>query len=196
MKSVKIYVLKDPQTDEPQYIGRSVQPAVRYRQHIYLANKPGKKDTKTSWVKSILDKGLKPKLEIIDECNAENAQKTEEYWINEYLKRGPLKNQRDFVKNGYSFSAESRNKMSNSAKGNTNTRGKKRSPDSCKNIGNSKKGNTFRRGTTSSEETKEKLRLAWENRRSKFANNGLGDSWKSHNKGKTLDKSLKKRKYV
>ncbi len=196
MKLVKIYVLKDPKTDEVQYVGRSTQPETRYRQHIYAARKPGKKDIKTSWIRSLLDKNQKPVLEIIDQCEPGEAKNQETRWIEEYNKRGQLKNQRDFVENGYLFSEESRKKMSESAKGNTNTRGKKRSSESCKRIGDCKKGNTYRRGKSFSEESKEKLRIAWENRRLKFANKGLGDSWKVHNKGKTLIKSSEKRKYV
>lgn len=196
MKSVKIYVLKDPETNLVQYVGRSVQPEIRYRQHIYIASKSGKKDIKSAWINNLLTKGLKPTLEIIDECDSTEAQIRETQWIEEYKKIGSLKNQRDFVENGYSFSEDARKKMAKSAKGNTNSKGKKRSSTACENIGNSKKGNTFRRGTVTSEETKEKLRLAWENRRLKFENNGLGNSWKSHNKGKTLDKSSTKRKYL
>ena len=46
------------------------------------------------------------------------------------------------------------------------------------------------------DETKHKLKIAWEKRKEKFNNNGLGDSWKSHNKGQTLDKNSNKRKYL
>jgi group I intron endonuclease len=140
MVSVKIYVLKDPETNEPHYVGRSVQPEVRYRQHIYMATKAGKKDIKTTWVRSILDKGLKPTLEIIDECKPNDAQLRETYWIEEYKKNDSLKNQRDFVENGYWFSEDSRKKMSESAKGNTNSKGKKRSPEKAYNCGNANRG--------------------------------------------------------
>lgn len=67
------------------------------------------------------------------------------------IKNRISKNQRDFVENGYSFSEDVRKKMAKSAKGNTNSKGKKRSPTACENIGNSKKGNTFRRGTVTSD---------------------------------------------
>jgi len=140
MKLVKIYVLKDPKTDEVQYVGRSTQPDTRYRQHIYLARKPGKKDIKTAWIRSLLDENQKPVLEIIDECDQFDAQIRETYWIGEYKKLGNLKNQRDFVENGYLFSEESRKKMSESAKGNTNTRGKKRSAEQAYRCGNANRG--------------------------------------------------------
>lgn len=42
-REVKIYVLKHPITKEIKYVGRSLNPKSRYRQHIYLAKNKNKK---------------------------------------------------------------------------------------------------------------------------------------------------------
>ena len=197
MNSVKIYVLKDPDTHIVKYVGRSVQPDTRYRQHIFSAKKDGPKDSKSSWIRSLLNKNKKPILEIIDECSLSEAIDREIFWINEYRKTGNLKNQRDLVQNTYSFSEESRKKMSNSAKGNTNNLGKKLTKEQAERCGNGRRGKPSpNKGKTASLETKLKLKMAWEKRKEKFENNGLGDSWTSHNKGKTLQLNSNKRTYL
>lgn len=87
--------------------------------------------------------------------------------------------------------------MSESTKGNTNKLGKKLTKEKAYNCGNARRGKPSpNKGKTASDETKHKLKIAWEKRKEKFNNNGLGDSWKSHNKGKTLDKNSNKRKYL
>lgn len=133
---VKIYVLKNPQTNNIHYVGRTLNEKTRYRQHIFLAKHKKNKDKKSSWIISILNKGLKPIMEIIEEVTESNAIEREMYWIRELRKTCDLKNERDFIENGYIFSEEARKKMSDSQKGNTNRRGKKLTKEQCYNMGN------------------------------------------------------------
>ena len=62
--------------------------------------------------------------------------------IAEYSKTCDLNNQRDLVDNGYEFSKESRQKMSNSQKGNTNKKGKTLNTEQRYNCGNGRRGKT------------------------------------------------------
>jgi len=119
MKTVKIYVLKDPSDNNIFYVGRSVNIKTRYGQHIFLARQNKYKNKKDAKICSILNRRLKPIIEIIDELPQEPIQVVKDremYWITEYRKKYDLKNDRDFVDNGYLFSEESRKKMSDSHK--------------------------------------------------------------------------------
>jgi len=142
-KIVYIYVLKDPKTLEVKYVGRSVNPKNRYQQHIHSGKSEGSKNRKDAWIKSLLNLNLKPILEVIDKLenykDVEDVKRREEFFILEFRKTCNLKNDRDIVENGYNFSKESRQKMSDAQKGNTNRKGKKLSEESRKNIGLSRK---------------------------------------------------------
>jgi len=79
-----IYALKDPDTNEIRYIGRSKDIASRYQGHIA--------GCKTSvlpsgvWVANLLQNGKKPALEILEEhCN---PIEVEEQWISWGKKQG------------------------------------------------------------------------------------------------------------
>lgn len=137
---VKIYVLKNPETGTIHYVGRTLNEKSRYRQHIFLARKSKHKNRKNSWIMGILNKGLKPIMETIEEVLQENAIEREMYWISELKKTCDLKNERDFVENNYLFSEESRKKMSESQKGNTYRRGKKLTEEQRFSTGNGNRG--------------------------------------------------------
>lgn len=77
-----IYILKHPITKEIRYVGKTNDPVTRRYNHIKLIN-----STKTyskSWIKSLLEQGLKPELEVIEECTTNWAER-EQYWIKYYL---------------------------------------------------------------------------------------------------------------
>ena len=217
MKTVYFYTLKCPITNDVKYVGRSVNPNGRYRQHIHSGKHEGHKDRKGAWIKSLLDKDLKPIMEIIDKLenykDIEDVKRREESLILEFRKTCDLKNDRDIVENGYNFSKESRQKMSDAQKGNTNRLGKKASKETLEKIskialgrkkinnGVSEKfvkesellsflesGWVLGRLSLSSEH-KEKLKEAWKNRKEVFGNSGQPDGFIPHNKGKKLSKN-------
>lgn len=121
MKTVYFYVLKCPTSGDIRYVGRSVSPEVRYRKHIYTGKADGEKDRKASWIRSLLDKGLKPKLEIVDKIenyeSTDEVKQREQTLILEYRKKYDLKNDRDIVENGYQFTEKCRKKMSKAQTG-------------------------------------------------------------------------------
>lgn len=137
---VKIYVLKNPETNNIHYVGRSVNPDSRYRNHIHLALKSKHKNKKDAWICSLLTIGLKPIIEIIDLVENCDAIKREKYWIEKLRKNNDLKNSRDYIENDYLFSIETRRKMAEAAKRTCNRRGTKTSEEGKKRIGDSKRG--------------------------------------------------------
>lgn len=166
MQTVKIYALKDPISNIIKYIGRSVNPKNRFKQHIFSARKDGKKDIKSAWIRSILDIGLIPIIEIIDECLVDEAITREMYWIKYYMKENKLTNQRDYVENNYLFSESTRKKMSDSQKGNRNRLGKGNSEETRKKLSIALAGRiSSNKGKTASLETRDKLKAAWQKRK-------------------------------
>lgn len=94
-----IYTLEDPR--EPgvvRYLGRTNNPQKRLYQHLYQhRNWPGRPTHKIHWISSVLDQGLAPVMEVLEEIPdgtpEEEIRKTEEFYIS-YLKSlgAPLTN--------------------------------------------------------------------------------------------------------
>lgn len=86
-KKYKIYGLVDPRDGQVRYIGQSINPAKRYKNHVSLGSygSPSKDD----WIRNLLDQGCKPDLIIIDGCDTEQeAYGLEGYWICHYHNEG------------------------------------------------------------------------------------------------------------
>lgn len=78
-----IYSLANPETDEIRYIGITFQNLnTRLASHIYQIKKRNHKNA--CWIKSLLKKGLRPRIEIIDEVSKENWKEVEQYWIAQF----------------------------------------------------------------------------------------------------------------
>jgi hypothetical protein len=75
-----IYTLSDPNTNEVRYVGKTINTKRRYKQHLYDKRQTSHKH---SWIKSLKDIGLKPIMNIIEECN-DNWEEREIYWISKY----------------------------------------------------------------------------------------------------------------
>ncbi len=76
-----IYILLEP-TGEVRYVGKSVNPKERYRKHLNEAKKRKFITYKNNWIYSLLNKGLKPKMEIIDQIDGE-WEWLEQYWVSQ-----------------------------------------------------------------------------------------------------------------
>jgi hypothetical protein len=137
---VKIYVLKNPITNAIHYVGRSVNPSSRYRNHIHLAIRAKHKNKKDAWICSLLNQNLKPLMEIIDSVSNNKAIEKEKFWIEKLRLENDLKNSRDYLENNYLFSVETRIKMAEAARRTCNRRGTKTSIEGKKRIGDSKRG--------------------------------------------------------
>lgn len=84
MKKTFIYTLSDPITEEVRYVGKANNIKNRYNGHLI-----DKSFTyKANWIKSLLNKGLKPEIEIIDEVLESEWKYWEVFYINLYKSWG------------------------------------------------------------------------------------------------------------
>jgi hypothetical protein len=84
-RNVKIYALKHPDTKEIRYVGKTVRSLSR-RLGNHIANAKGHKHNKhlSNWILSILSKGKRPIIELIEEVNPTIWQTKEKYWISQF----------------------------------------------------------------------------------------------------------------
>jgi predicted GIY-YIG superfamily endonuclease len=80
MKVIYIYGLKDPETNEIRYIGRASDLSRRLYEHHQL-KRLNTQTHKNKWLLSLINKGLKANIEILEECNELNWSEREKYWI-------------------------------------------------------------------------------------------------------------------
>lgn len=80
-----IYALCEPDTGEVRYVGKADKPEERYRNH--LKDRRGRCH-RIYWIQSILHKGQKPVLEILDEVPAEFWPQWEVAYIQFFLEQG------------------------------------------------------------------------------------------------------------
>jgi len=121
MKKIYIYTLSDPQTNIIKYVGKTNNLKQRFNQHIYSGRHQPNHCKKNSWITSLLNKNLKPKMEVIDEIEGE-WEWLEEFWIEQLIIWGfPLKNMTKGGggKSGFKVSDITKEKMSLSKKGKT-----------------------------------------------------------------------------
>jgi hypothetical protein len=114
-----IYTLENPETGEIRYVSKTTNIKRRYYQHTNkkICNKLSNKHL-GNWLLSILNKDLKPILNIIEECENDWVQ-SEIYWIEQFKVWGF--NILNFTKGGEGFShkhsEESKKRMSLAQKG-------------------------------------------------------------------------------
>jgi group I intron endonuclease len=90
-----IYTLSDPITGVVKYVGKTIKPKDRLRCHIKDAASNRRNNLSCNWIKSLLKKGLVPKMDIIDETYG-SWEWLEMYWISQFKTWGfKLKNTTD-----------------------------------------------------------------------------------------------------
>ena len=80
-----IYILQDPITKCVRYVGKTNNPKLRKRSHLWKYDK--NKSYCYKWVNSLLNKGLKPIFTVIDEINGD-WEWLEIYWIEQFKSWG------------------------------------------------------------------------------------------------------------
>jgi hypothetical protein len=104
-----IYALNDPFTGARRYVGRATNPKARHQQHIqharkwspeqsqeiaatFLAHRPEAAErihASKKWIVSLLEKGEKPQLEILETVNPPvRVSEREMRWISQSIKEG------------------------------------------------------------------------------------------------------------
>jgi len=87
---VFIYVLIDPKSGIPSYVGRSGNPARRLRWHISDAKcSPHVNPRKTKWILDLLSSDLIPQLKIIEAVLSLESATREKFWIQYYRNLNP-----------------------------------------------------------------------------------------------------------
>lgn len=75
---IYIYALTDPFTGDIRYIGKSIRPKERLTNHCNDSSKTWR----TNWIQSVLSKGLRPELLILEELDDDaDWQTAERSWI-------------------------------------------------------------------------------------------------------------------
>ena len=80
MNTVSVYVLIDPEVNEVGYVGKTTNLKKRLNRHLN-ESKGSTSSHKKAWIKSLLKKGVEPKIEIIDEVLSGEWKFWEKYWI-------------------------------------------------------------------------------------------------------------------
>ena len=76
-----IYGLCEPDTGELRYVGKTVRtPEGRARSHVRKAYS-GHEDFKSAWIRGLFDRGLEPKVVILDVVDANEVLAQELAWI-------------------------------------------------------------------------------------------------------------------
>lgn len=113
-----IYELIDPRNNEVRYVGYTANLKARYTNHI----NDKAVNHKRNWIFGLRQIGLKPIMNIIEECDSSIVGERERFWISEYKAKGVnLVNATDGGEGGSArgrkLSDETRRKMSASKKG-------------------------------------------------------------------------------
>lgn len=86
MDIIYIYSLKNPITNEIRYIGKTGDLRRRLQNHI--SHSKTRNSRISNWLKSLIKENLLPIIEIIEECNKDNWEEREIYWIKYYKDSG------------------------------------------------------------------------------------------------------------
>jgi len=132
-----IYFLRDPKTLVVKYVGISSNPQKRLIRHFMNARE-GQKYPVYFWLRELLQDNLKPIVNIIQKVEEVDWNSTEQFWISAFGNQlfnitaggagtvgfSHTKEETDKIFNSSSnISEETRKKMSESRKGNTNSKG-------------------------------------------------------------------------
>jgi len=76
-----IYGLEDPRTGEVRYVGKSSSGLRRARSHSGPKRSASEHTHKARWVRSLLARGEKPRVVVLEVCAADDLADVECYWI-------------------------------------------------------------------------------------------------------------------
>ena len=120
MKKHYIYALIDPRDNKLKYVGYSVNPKRRLREHTNLIKINRRRNKAHNWCLHLYNNKMKPVMKILEICGSiEHGAKREDYWIRFFRKKGcDLKNTSDGGKGikGMLMSKDDRKRISESVK--------------------------------------------------------------------------------
>jgi hypothetical protein len=80
-----IYVLREPDTGEVRYVGKSDRPTERLSRHVRVKTATNHRET---WILSLKSRGLSPRLEIVDEVPRSEWPSWEAAYIDFFREQG------------------------------------------------------------------------------------------------------------
>ena len=108
MTTAYIYLLRDPHTQQPRYIGKSIDPQKRFGDHC----RDKGHTRKAHWIQALRAEGLQPVLEILGAVDDAEWEQAEHDWIVSFRDIGcELFNHTDGGEGLHNPSAETRAKM-------------------------------------------------------------------------------------
>lgn len=78
-KAVFIYFLKDPRKFQPRYVGSSVRPKERLKEHK-RESKLKNNNPKNDWIRKLTREGICPEMIILEETEESYREEKEKYW--------------------------------------------------------------------------------------------------------------------
>ena len=89
MKKTFIYSLVCPLDGQVKYVGKANDPKGRFRKHKSLGDtNTGDNTAKNEWIKSLLDQGLLPILDIIEEVDVTEWKDKEKFYVRQFKENG------------------------------------------------------------------------------------------------------------
>lgn len=148
MNTVFIYALNCPVTGQTRYVGKAVNPSRRFKKHLSdVSSNP-----RTDWIRGLLNAGLKPTLEVLDEVPEEFWLQWEIAWIDFFRELGF-----NLVNSNIGGAGPTRHSAEAIFKMRAASLGKPKSETHREHIRIAKLGNTNMLGKHHSEETRAKL---------------------------------------
>lgn len=100
-RTYQIYTLNDPESGEVRYVGvTSVTLARRLNQHLSESRRK-KASHKRHWLRSLIDRELRPTIHLVEVCTEHTWEEREVYWINYHKLTSVLTNTREGGKGVY-----------------------------------------------------------------------------------------------
>lgn len=88
LDEVYIYALLDPREGIPRYIGKTLAPEQRFSEHLSLSETKDKNSAKGQWIASLLIKGYRPVMVLLDRVKRTDEVQAEKQWIAHFEKLG------------------------------------------------------------------------------------------------------------
>ena len=118
MRKHFIYALTCPISNKVRYVGQTIDLNKRMNSHINYSKNHS--THKANWINSLLKENLEPNIMVLEECDSNDVNDREIYWIKRFRDSGHnLTNSTNGGEGtvGHIFSDEHRRKLSESSKG-------------------------------------------------------------------------------
>jgi hypothetical protein len=80
---VKIYILIDPISNIPRYVGKTIQ-ELRIRLNRHVVDRTKANTHKNNWIKRLKKNDLRPNIELLENVPLDEWEFWEQYWISQF----------------------------------------------------------------------------------------------------------------